>query len=148
MRQAERLQDHHRGPQQQAGEVATAEALQASLKKVGINAEIDQYDGAQTAGITGSPNVVRRRATASSSWAGAPTSRPARASAAAVDSRFILQNGNYNFAEINDPTINKLFDDAIARDRPARPPRSTSRSTTRSWRALYYLPFVYDKALN
>ena len=36
-------------------EVATAEALQASLKKVGIDAEVDQFDGAQTSGIIGNP---------------------------------------------------------------------------------------------
>ncbi|MFB7503820.1 ABC transporter substrate-binding protein, partial [Streptomyces broussonetiae] len=42
-------------------EVATAESLQASLKKVGINAQIDQYDGSQTTGIIGSPSNVQKK---------------------------------------------------------------------------------------
>ncbi|NED05632.1 ABC transporter substrate-binding protein, partial [Streptomyces sp. SID6648] len=40
-------------------EVATAESLQASLKKVGINVEIDQYDGSQYASVIGSPSNVQ-----------------------------------------------------------------------------------------
>ena len=42
-------------------EVATAESLQASLKKIGITVDIDQYDGAQTSGIIGSPSNVKKK---------------------------------------------------------------------------------------
>ena len=42
-------------------EVATAQSIQASLKKVGINVEIDQYDGSQTSGIVGSPENVKKK---------------------------------------------------------------------------------------
>ena len=37
-----------------------------------------------------------------------------------VDGRFILQSGNNNFSELNDPAVNELFDQAIAGDRPGQ----------------------------
>jgi hypothetical protein len=107
-------------------EVATAESLQASLKKVGINAEIDQYEGSQTAGIIGSPENVKKKGYGIIIMGWGPTSRPARASAAAVGQQVHPAERQLQLRR------DQRQDDR----RPVRPgPRS---STTRRRRQIYH----------
>ncbi|GAB7041016.1 MULTISPECIES: ABC transporter substrate-binding protein [Catenuloplanes] len=129
-------------------EVKTAEALQASLKAVGIDAKIDQIDGAQSSSITGAPNVVKQKGYGLiiSGWAadypsGAGYLQPL------ADSRYIVQNGNFNHAEIKDPAIDALFDKAKTVP-PAEAAAIYTEINHKVMEGAYVLPFVVDKALN
>ncbi|MER7763662.1 ABC transporter substrate-binding protein [Streptomyces sp. NPDC097619] len=127
-------------------EVATAVSLQNALKEVGIQADVDQFDGAQTSGIIGSPKVVKDKGYGIiiMGW-GADFPTGQGFSQPLVDGRFILQSGNNNFAELNDPAINKLFDDAIAETDPVKAGDIYKQMNQKVSEAAVYLPFVYDK---
>ncbi len=112
-------------------EVKTAEALQASLKAVGIDAKIDQIDGAQSSSITGAPNVVKQKATASSSPAGRRTTRRAPVTC----SRWPTAGTSCRTATSTTPRSRTRRSTRCStrprRFRRPRLPRSTRRSTTR-----------------
>jgi peptide/nickel transport system substrate-binding protein len=132
-----------------AAEVKTAEALQAALKAVGINAKIDQYDGAQDSSIGGSPEVVKKKGYGIiiSGW-GADYPTGAGYMQPLADSRFIPKNGNFNRAEIRNPEIDALFDKAAAETDPTKAATIYSEINHKIMEGGYYLPFVIDKALN
>ncbi|KJY42584.1 peptide ABC transporter substrate-binding protein [Streptomyces sp. NRRL B-1568] len=127
-------------------EVATAESLQASLKKIGIDAQIDQYDGAQSTGIVGAPKNVRAKnygiiifGWGSDFPSGQGLLQPI------ADGRFILDSGNNNYPEINDPEINKLFDEGIAETDPDRAGKIYQEANKKITEGAYYLPFTFEK---
>jgi peptide/nickel transport system substrate-binding protein len=130
-------------------EVKTAEALQAALKQVGINAKIDQFDGSQIASIQGSPNNAHKKGYGImiGGW-GADYPTGAGYIQALADSRFIPANGNYNLPEINDPTIDALFDQAKLETDPIKAGELYKQINQKVMEGAYYLPFVVDKALN
>lgn len=130
-------------------EIATAVSLQNALKQVGIEAEVDQFDGAQTSGIIGSPKVVKDKGYGIiiMGW-GADFPTGQGFSQPLVDGRFILQSGNNNFSELNDPAINKLFDDAIAETDPVKAGEIYKQMNQKVSEAAVYLPFVYDKTIS
>ncbi|WP_405998344.1 ABC transporter substrate-binding protein [Streptomyces sp. NBC_00829] len=129
-------------------EVATAVSLQNALKQVGIDAQVDQFDGAQTSGIIGSPKVVKEKGYGIiiMGW-GADFPTGQGFSQPLVDGRFILQSGNNNFSELNDPAVNKLFDQAIAETDPAKAGEVYKQMNQKVSEAAVYLPFVYDKTI-
>ncbi|MER5464375.1 ABC transporter substrate-binding protein [Streptomyces sp. NPDC002668] len=129
-------------------EVATAVSLQNALKQVGIDAQVDQFDGAQTSGIIGSPKVVKSKGYGIiiMGW-GADFPTGQGFSQPLVDGRFILQSGNNNFSELNDPAVNKLFDQAIAETDPAKAGEIYKQMNQKVSEAAVYLPFVYDKTI-
>lgn len=129
-------------------EVATAVSLQNALKQVGIDAQVDQFDGAQTSGIIGSPKVVKDKGYGIiiMGW-GADFPSGQGFSQPLVDGRFILQSGNNNFSELNDPAINKLFDQAIAETDPNKAGEIYKQMNQKVSEAAVYLPFVYDKTI-
>ncbi|MDT9689718.1 ABC transporter substrate-binding protein [Streptomyces sp. P9(2023)] len=127
-------------------EIATAESLQQSLKAVGIDAQIDQFDGAQTSGIIGSPKVVKEKGYGIiiMGW-GADFPSGQGFLQPLVDGRFILQSGNNNFSELNDPSVNKLFDDALKETDPAKAGELYKQINTKVSDAAVYLPFTHEK---
>ncbi|MGP3688603.1 ABC transporter substrate-binding protein [Streptomyces sp. IBSNAI002] len=129
-------------------EVATAVSLQNALKQVGIEADVDQFDGAQTSGIIGSPKVVKEKGYGIiiMGW-GADFPTGQGFSQPLVDGRFILQSGNNNFSELNDPAINTLFDQAIAETDPTKAGDIYKQMNQKVSEAAVYLPFVYDKTI-
>lgn len=129
-------------------EIATAVSLQNALKQVGIEADVDQFDGAQTSGIIGSPKVVKEKGYGIiiMGW-GADFPTGQGFSQPLVDGRFILQSGNNNFSELNDPAINALFDQAIAETDPAKAGDIYQQMNQKVSEAAVYLPFVYDKTI-
>lgn len=130
-------------------EVKTAEALQAALKAVNINATIEQYDGSQQASITGAPDNVKKKGYGIiiGGW-GADYPTGAGYMQPLADSRFIPANGNYNLPEIKDKTIDGLFDQAAAEIDPAKAAAIYTQINQKVMEGAYYLPFVVDKALN
>jgi peptide/nickel transport system substrate-binding protein len=132
-----------------AAEVKQAEALQASLKAVGITATIDQYDGAQDSAIGGSPSVVKQKGYGIiiTAW-GADYPNGSGFLKPLADSKFILENGNFNRAEINDPAIDKLFEDASAAPDADAAAALYAQINQKVVEGAYYIPFLFDKALN
>ncbi|WP_425586340.1 ABC transporter substrate-binding protein [Streptomyces sannanensis] len=127
-------------------EIATAESLQQALAKVGITAQIDQYDGAQTSGIIGSPKVVKDKGYGIiiMGW-GADFPSGQGFLQPLVDGRFILQSGNNNFSQLNDPAINTLFDQALAETDPNKAGEFYKQINTKVTDAAVYLPFTHEK---
>ncbi|MGW0467385.1 ABC transporter substrate-binding protein [Streptomyces sp. NPDC003027] len=127
-------------------EIATAESLQQSLKAVGIDAQIDQFDGAQTSGIIGSPKVVKEKGYGIiiMGW-GADFPSGQGFLQPLVDGRFILQSGNNNFSELNDPAVNKLFDEALKETDPVKAGELYKQINTKVSEAAVYLPFTHEK---
>lgn len=128
------------------GEVQVAEALQESLKAVGIKAEVDPIDGAESASITGSPAVVKKRGygLVMTGWGpdfptGQGFSQPL------IDGRFIEPNGNYNVSETNDPKINKLFDDALKETDPDAAGEIYKKINHATSDIAAQMPFIYEK---
>jgi peptide/nickel transport system substrate-binding protein len=130
-------------------EVKSAEALQASLKAVGINATIAQYDGAQQASVTGSPSNVaaKKYGIIMAAWA-ADYPTGSGYMQALSDSRFIPANGNYNLPEIKDPSIDALYDQAQLETDPAKANDLYNQINHKIMEGAYYLPVVFAKALN
>ncbi len=132
-----------------AAEVKTAEALQAALKAVNINAKIEQYDGAQDSSIGGSPDNVKKKGYGIiiTGW-GADYPTGGGYLQPLADSRFITKNGNFNRSEIKDPAIDSLFDQAAAESDPAKAAAVYGQINQKVMEGAYVLPFVVDKALN
>lgn len=127
-------------------EVATAESLQQSLAKVGIDAEIDQIDGAQTSGIIGSPKTVEDKGYGIiiMGW-GADFPSGQGFSQPLVDSRFILKSGNNNFGMVDEKEIDGLFDKAIAETDPEKAGEFYSQLNKKVSEGAHYLPFTHEK---
>ncbi|MFB7514167.1 ABC transporter substrate-binding protein [Streptomyces sp. NPDC056144] len=127
-------------------EIATAESLQQSLKAVGIDAQIDQFDGAQTSGIIGSPKTVKEKGYGIiiMGWgADFPTGQGFLQPL--VDGRFILQSGNNNFSELNDKAVNGLFDQALKETDPEKAGELYKQINQKVTEAAVYLPFTHEK---
>jgi peptide/nickel transport system substrate-binding protein len=130
-------------------EIATATALQAALKVVGINATIEQFDGSQISAVLGSPNNVHKKGYGImiAGWgADFPTGYGYLAPLAAGS--FLVANGNYNLPEINDPAINDLFAKGLAETDAKAAGADYGQANQKVMEGYYYLPFVFDKALN
>ncbi|MEV4871188.1 ABC transporter substrate-binding protein [Streptomyces syringium] len=127
-------------------EVATAESLQAALKKVGIDAQIDQYDGAQYSGIIGAPKNVKAKnyGIIIVGW-GADFPSGQGFLKPIADGRFIQQSGNQNYPELDDPAVNKLFDDGLAETDPEKAGKIYQEANKKVMEGAWYLPFTYEK---
>ncbi|GHD06075.1 peptide ABC transporter substrate-binding protein [Streptomyces finlayi] len=128
------------------GEKETAEALQQSLKAVGIKAEVEVIDGAESQSITGSPKVVKERKIGliMTGWGpdfptGQGFSQPL------IDGRFIAPTGNYNGSETNDPAINKMFDDALKATDPDKAAEFYKQINHKTADIAAQMPFLYEK---
>ncbi|MFC5664621.1 ABC transporter substrate-binding protein [Kitasatospora misakiensis] len=108
---------------ERATEVAAATSIQAALKKVGINAEIQQYpqgkyltDSAGAPQFTQDHNIGLMMMQWGADW---PTGYGFLQQI--VDGRAIKASGNSNLSQLNDPSVNKLIDDAAVNpDKAAR----------------------------
>ncbi|GAA2642694.1 ABC transporter substrate-binding protein [Streptomyces vastus] len=130
-------------------EVATAESLQASLKKVGIDAEIDQYDGAQTTGIIGSPSNVVKKGYGIIIMGWGPDFPTVQGFGLPLwSSKYILESGNNNFALIKDKTIDGLFDDYVKELDDAKKEQISTEINHKVMEGGYYLPFVFEKFIH
>ncbi|WP_256669277.1 ABC transporter substrate-binding protein [Streptomyces fulvorobeus] len=130
-------------------EVATAESLQASLGKIGIKAEIDQYDGSQTTGIIGNPSVVKKKNYGIIIMGWGPDFPSVQGYGAPLwDSSYILESGNNNFAMIKDKAIDANFDKfSVELDREKKKAIATEINH-QVMEGAYYLPFVFEKFIN
>ncbi|MEW2250816.1 ABC transporter substrate-binding protein [Streptomyces sp. NPDC058733] len=130
-------------------EVATAQSLQASLKKIGINVDIDQYDGSQTTGIIGSPSNVQKKGYGIIIMGWGPDFPSVQGFGLPLwDSKYIQQSGNNNYALINDKTIDGLFDQYVNTLDDAGKTKIATEINHKVMEGGYYLPFVFEKFIN
>lgn len=130
-------------------EVATAESLQASLKKVGIDVEIDQFDGAQTSGIIGSPENVKKKGYGIIIMGWGPDFPTVQGFGLPLwGSKYILESGNNNFAMIKDKTIDGLFADYVTELDDAKKEQISTEINHKVMEGGYYLPFTFEKFIN
>jgi len=131
-------------------EPKTAEALQQALAAVGINAKIDPQDAAlYFRSIIGSPSNVHNKGYGlmMAGW-GADYPKEAGFLQVLVDSRAISASGNNNYAELSDPSIDALIDQARAEPDAAKNAEIWKQINKKVSESASYLPFTYDKALN
>jgi peptide/nickel transport system substrate-binding protein len=130
-------------------EVATAQSMQASLQKVGIKAEIDQYDGSQTAGIIGSPSNVNKKGYGIIIMGWGPDFPSVQGYGLPLwNSKYIQQSANNNYALINDKQIDGLFDQYVNTLDDAGKVKIASEINHKVMEGAYYLPFVFERLLN
>ncbi|MEW2132103.1 ABC transporter substrate-binding protein [Streptomyces sp. NPDC005435] len=130
-------------------EVATAESMQASLKKIGVNAQIDQYDGAQYAGIIGSPSNVKKKGYGIIIMGWGPDFPSVQGYGLPLwSSSYILENGNNNFALIKDKKIDGLFNQYTKATDTATQAKIATELNHKVMEGGYYLPFTFEKMLN
>ncbi|MEV0849835.1 ABC transporter substrate-binding protein [Streptomyces sp. NPDC049954] len=130
-------------------EVATAESLQASLKKVGIVADIDKYDGSQIAGIIGNPKVVKQKGYGVVIMGWGPDFPSVQGYGQPLwDSRFTLSNGNNNYALIDDKKIDGAFDEFTTELDASKKEEIAKSINHEVMEGGYYLPFVFEKFIN
>ncbi|MFF3764978.1 ABC transporter substrate-binding protein [Streptomyces sp. NPDC001922] len=127
-------------------EIDTAQSMQASLKKIGIEADVDQYDGAQSSGIIGAPKNVDKKnyGIIIMGW-GADFPSGQGFSQPLVDGRFILDSGNNNFSMLKDPSIEKLFDKGLAETDPDKAADYYRQINEKVSEHAVYLPFTFEK---
>ncbi|MFD1662662.1 ABC transporter substrate-binding protein [Streptomyces caeni] len=130
-------------------EVATAQSMQASLKKVGITAQIDQYDGSQTTGIIGSPANVAKKGYGIIIMGWGPDFPSVQGFGLPLwDSKYILPSGNSNYALIKDKAIDGLFDQYVNTLDDAAKTKIATEINHKVMEGGYYLPFVFEKFIN
>ncbi|WP_299534178.1 ABC transporter substrate-binding protein [uncultured Streptomyces sp.] len=130
-------------------EVATAESLQASLAKIGIKVEIDQYDGAQYSGIIGNPTVVKDKGYGIIIMGWGPDFPSVQGYGQPLwDSSYILESGNNNFAMINDKAIDANFDKYSVELDAEKKKTIATEINHQVMEGAYYLPFVFEKFIN
>ncbi|MFF0017365.1 ABC transporter substrate-binding protein [Streptomyces sp. NPDC005374] len=130
-------------------EVATATSLQASLKKVGIQADIYQYDGSQSSGIIGSPSNVAKKKLGIIIMGWGPDFPTVQGYGIPLwSSKYILQSGNNNFALIKDKTIDGLFDQYNAELNESKKTQIATDINHKVSEGAYYLPFTFERLLN
>ncbi|WP_433058440.1 ABC transporter substrate-binding protein [Dactylosporangium sp. CS-033363] len=131
-------------------EPKTAEALQAALKNVGINARLDPTEPSLYFRSTiGAPSNVAAKGYGlmMAGW-GADFPTAYGFLSVLVDGRNILPSGNNNYAELNDQEINGLIDQAKAEKDPAKAATIWTTINHKVMDQAVMVPFVYDKALN
>jgi peptide/nickel transport system substrate-binding protein len=131
-------------------EPKSAEALQAALKNVGINARLDPTEPSLYFRSTiGAPSNVHAKGYGlmMAGW-GADFPTGYGFLSVLVDGRQILPSGNNNYGELNDPEINSLIDQAKAEADPKKAADIWAQIDHKVMDSAVMVPFVYDKALN
>jgi peptide/nickel transport system substrate-binding protein len=127
-----------------------ATAMQAALARVGITADIQQFDSSSYYSTTiGTPSNVHSKdlGIMVMGW-GADFPTGFGYFSAISDSRKILQpGGNSNWAEVNEPTIDAALDDMLVTTDQAKKAADVQTIDHKLLEQAYYAPAVYDKAL-
>lgn len=131
-------------------DVASGEAIQQSLAKVGIKTEIAKYpSGDWSAQYAGNPQFVKANnlGIMVAGW-GADWPSGFGFLSQLVDGRAIKPNGgNYNQMELNDPTVNALLDKGIQTSDLAERNKDWAEVDRKVMESGALLPFVYEKSL-
>ncbi|MFJ4922516.1 ABC transporter substrate-binding protein [Streptomyces sp. NPDC088725] len=130
-------------------EVASAQSLQASLKKIGVVAELDQFDGSQVAGIIGNPTIVKKKNYGIIIMGWGPDFPSVQGYGVPLwDSKYILPSANNNFAMIKDPKIDSAFDKFTTELDDTKKAQIATEINHKVMEGAYYLPFTFEKYIN
>lgn len=130
-------------------EVASAESLQASLKNIGVTADIDQYDGSQTAGIIGNPTVVKQKNYGIIIMGWGPDFPSVQGYGLPLwGSKYILPSGNNNYGLIKDPAIDADFNKFTTELDPTKKAAIATDINHQVMETGHYLPFTFEKYIN
>jgi peptide/nickel transport system substrate-binding protein len=132
-----------------AGDPQSATALQAALKAVGINVTLDGFPTAKYYGeFAGVPAYMDSHGIgiATGGW-GADWPDGYGFLYDIADGSAIVAAGNSNIAQINDPTINSLFNTAAASTSTAQETAIWPQIDKDILQGAYILPIVYQKVL-
>jgi peptide/nickel transport system substrate-binding protein len=130
-------------------EVAMATAIQASLKKVGINAEIKQYPSGKYFGnFAGVPSYVHEHdlGLMMMAW-GMDWPTGFGFLDQIINGSAIKPSGGTNLMELNDPAINKALSDAIANTDAAQRTEAWGEIDKMALENASAVPLVYRKNL-
>ncbi|GAA2374074.1 ABC transporter substrate-binding protein [Streptomyces cuspidosporus] len=128
-------------------ELSGAESLQSSLASVGIKVDIKQIGFADYYRTVGTPSIVKKKGYGIivQRWLGDfPTGQGFLQPLA--DGRFITPSGNFNVADLDDESINGLFDKAIAEQDPRKSGEVYAQINRRISDAAAYVPLVFMKS--
>jgi len=131
-------------------EVKQAENLQADLKKIGINASVEKFDSSQYfSAVIGIPKNVQDKGYGLSITGWGPDWPSAYGFfSSIVDGRKILPQGNSNYAELNDPTVNSGIDEGLAATEDGAAQAAWTKVDKGVVSSGAYVPLIYDKAMN
>ncbi|NGN63998.1 ABC transporter substrate-binding protein [Streptomyces sp. A7024] len=131
------------------GEEDAAEAMQEQLGKVGIKLEIATFSGQDSSNMSGSLEKVKKEGYGMVMTGWGPDFPSGQGYGQPLwDSRFIQKTGNYNEAQINDKSIDKAFDDAIATTDPAEAKKIYTDLGHKILDEAYWMPFLYEKNIS
>ncbi|UNS99146.1 ABC transporter substrate-binding protein [Streptomyces tubbatahanensis] len=129
-------------------DVKSAESIQASLKKIGIKVEIDQFDGSQGSSIVGNPATVKKKGYGMVLYGWGPDFPSGQGYGIELwHSSKIRDNGNNNYALIDEPKIDKGLEEAIAELDPEKSAEKYAEVNKEVMAGAYYLPLTYLKVV-
>ncbi|OKK06657.1 ABC transporter substrate-binding protein [Streptomyces sp. CB03234] len=131
-------------------EIDAATAVVASLKKVGIDAKIKQYPGSKYfTDYAGVPSFTKKEniGLIMMQW-GADWPTGYGYLKQIVHGKAIGQSGNTNLSELDDPTVNKLLDSAIANTDKAARDAAYVEVDKKVMEQAVIVPLTYFKVLN
>jgi peptide/nickel transport system substrate-binding protein len=130
-------------------DVQTAEALQESLSRVGIETTIETYPAGDFFGqYAGSQDFVRENNIGLSVSGWIPDWPTGYGFAQPItDGAAITETGNYNTAEIDDPEINELWGEAVQTEDPDERAAIYAQIDTLVMEQAAILPVVFDRAM-
>jgi peptide/nickel transport system substrate-binding protein len=130
-------------------EVAGAEALQQALSKVGIQTDIQKFPSGQYfSNYAGSTNYAHSHnfGLMFMGW-GADWPSGYGFLQQVFDGKSIKASGNSNLSELDDPAINKIFDDSLTVTDSAQQAQMWTQVDQKVMEDAAIIPVVYDKAL-
>ncbi|MGY0059009.1 caspase, EACC1-associated type [Streptomyces sp. LZ34] len=127
-------------------DISAAEALKSSLSSIGITITIEQIELSNYYTAVGSPSTVKKKGYGIilGRWLpDFPTGQGFLQPLA--DGRFIVPSGNFNFAQVDDKSINGLFDKAIAEQDPQKAGETYAQINKKVSDTAGYVPLLFQK---
>ena len=129
-------------------EVAGAQALQASLAKIGIKTDIFQYPAGNIASVVGTPDYVHKHGLGLMMYGWGPDWPSGFGFLyAIVDGTAITPAGNSNIEELNDPVVNDGLKNVMANNDPNARVQIYTNVDQQVMKDAVMLPIVAEKAL-
>lgn len=130
-------------------EKLTAEALEQSLSRAGIKLTLKGYpSGTYTGEQFGSPDFVKREKIGLGTYGWAPDWPTGYGYLQPIsDGKAIVDSGNANPEELDDPQINKMWNDVVKVNDPAQRAQIYNQIDQRIREQAAILPNVYAKSL-
>ena len=129
---------------------AVGAATQQALGRVGIKVDVKSFDAAQyySSVIGSTSNVAKNKLGLADAGWGPDFPTGYGFYSQIVDGRAIKPQGNSNYSELNDPTINQLIDEALVAKSRDEFNAKFQEVDKQVMEAASMVPFVFDRALS